>query len=138
MSGWDGMDPNSQNQLWSHWTFTAIGGRAAPYEDVVHNVAEWLKMGFGSVARARVQQQICQEKPFQGLMQFVVEAQVEGAAAHDPDYEDSVRKQWRAFCQQGFGSMVLAETEVKILAGDVQDGKPPAQLLVVDGRISVN
>ncbi len=48
---WGKMDPNSDHQLWSHWTFTVYGGKSVPIKEVQENVARWLKMGFGSVGQ---------------------------------------------------------------------------------------
>lgn len=121
------MNPNSAHQLWSRWTFR-VWGRPVPLAEVEANVRRWLRMGFGSVGRARVEERIEQARSV-----VVIEAEVEGPPAHDPGYVLSVERQFARFVHQGWGPVATCRVDVEILAGDTQDGTPPKQLVVVGG-----
>lgn len=114
------MDPNSQNQRWSRWAFVVHdAGRLVPREDVKANVSRWLRIGFGSAGKARIQ------RTRDG---WRIEAVVEGADAHDPAYVANVRQQFqRNFVEKGWGPAAWSEVSAGLLAGSAQDGKPPAQ-----------
>lgn len=118
------MDPNTQHQLWSAWTFTVReAGRQVPRADVELNAARWLRKGFGSVGECRVVRTI------EG---WRIEARVEGVPAHDPGYVASVEREFRArFVAQGWGVLASGDVKVRILAGDVQDGRPRSQLVML-------
>lgn len=118
------MDPNSANQIWSAWIFTVQeAGRTAPRADVEANAARWLRRGFGSVGECRV------SRTAKG---WKIEARVEGVSAHDPGYVASVRRQFQArFVAQGWGPLASSTVRVRVLAGDRQDGKPRAQLVML-------
>lgn len=125
MSGPWGVDPNSQHQLWSHWTFRVAGGRALPAGPVRENAARWLRKGFGSVGQARVRRT---------LAGWIIEARVEGVPAEDPAYVVQVRKAFRKFVEQGWGPMAVDDVGVRILAGG--DGRK--QLVVMPGLHEVS
>ena len=121
---WGPMDPNSQHQLWSSWTFIIHEpyGKHVPFNLVELNAANWLRKGFGSVGRARVTERVTH---------YVIEAQIEGVPAHDPDYVKSVERGFTKFIEQGWGPLAVGSVNVQILAGDQQDGKPRSQLVVM-------
>jgi len=123
---WGGMDPNSANQLWSRWTFSVDSPRQVPRAEVELNTLRWLRAGFGSVGQAQVLERI-----ERGRFVIVIEAEVENVPAHDPGYVASVRRAFARFVEQGWGVLALGTVEVKVLAGDLQDGKPRSQLVVM-------
>ena len=127
MPPWGAVEPNSSHQLWSRWRF-CVYGKPVPLAEVELNVARWLRKGFGSVGRARVR-----ERVIAGLPVVVIEAEVEGAPAHDPGYVESVRMAFAGFVRQGWGVTGLSTTKATVLAGDVQDGRPRSQLVVMPG-----
>ncbi len=114
------MDPNSQNQLWSRWTFEVFEcGRRVPAKDVEYNVARWLAKGFGSAVRVRVL-----SKSFG----WRIRVDVEGKPAHDPDYVERVRQQFAEhFVRKGWGPLAWSQVFVRILAGSEQEGRPAKQ-----------
>lgn len=114
------MDPNSQNQLWSRWTFDIHeGGRRVPSKDVEYNIARWLTAGFGSVGRVRV---------LSKRFGWRVQVDVEGKPAHDPAYVERVRQQFAEhFVGKGWGSVAWSRVSVRVLAGSEQDGQPSKQ-----------
>jgi len=123
---WAGIDPNTQHQLWSEWRFEVFDcGKHPPFEDVKTNAARWVRMGFGSVGRMRVEERV---------RSWAIVVQVEGVPANDPSYVRSVRQQFQKhFVEKGWGPLAVGIVEVKLLAGDIQDGKPPQQLVVMPG-----
>jgi hypothetical protein len=49
----------------------------------------------------------------------------------DPAYTKAVRRAFRRFVEQGWGSLALWNVRAEVLAGDAENGKPPAQLVVM-------
>lgn len=121
------MDPNSQHQLWSRWIFgvEASPAKLPDVRECVDNARRYFAKAFRStVGRVRCDAQgtyYC----------FVLE--VEGPPAHDPGYMTALKRDvYERFLVPGFGPSVrLVRCEVGVLAGDVQDGRPPDQFLVV-------
>lgn len=129
---WGRLDPNSAHQLWSHWLFRIWPcGRYPPIREVEANAARWLRSGFGSVGQVRVT-----ERVEHGLAATWIEAMIEGRPAHDPEYVASVRRGFRKFVDEGWGRLAQMKLEVRVLAGDLQDGKPREQVVVIP-RIEV-
>jgi len=115
------MNPNGQGQRWSEWDLRVYEvGRHVPRADVEYNAAKWLRAGFGSAGRVKVESR---------AWGWVVRCVIEGPPAHDPGYVASVRRQWRGFIEQGWGPMSYGLAEVRLLAGSREDGKPSAQLI---------
>lgn len=120
---WGGMNPNSSHQLWSRWTFRVYeAGKHPPLGEVKLNAARWLEQGFGSVGRAKVEELV---------RGYRITAEVEGPPAHDPQYVQSVRRQFRNFVEKGWGPLATSSLKAVVLAGDRQDGKPLDQLVVI-------
>ena len=141
---WGGMDPNSSHQVWSRWTFvfrvrqdmSEVG-----VKEVTDNARRFFAAGFGSTAgRVRCDaQQIATPTPAQqGTWHVVVTLEIEGPPVHDPDLRTSVKADFREhFVKEGFGpSARFIDFSAGLLAGDVQDGKPPAQLLVMPAAVN--
>lgn len=126
MKPYGSIDPNSQHQLWSRWEFRVSSPKSVPLDDVRDNAARWLRKGFGSVGRARVTRRI-----EDGSLVTLIEAEVEGIPAHDPGYVQSVRNGFAKFAAAGWGVTADASVKVRILAGDQQDGRPAAKLVVM-------
>lgn len=122
--GWGVHNPNTQHQLWSKWVFTvAEGGQHPPFAVVRDNFARWARLGFGSVGQVKV------EETLRGYTMTLI---VEGAPAHDPAYVSSVDRAFdRDFVTKGFGRFALGAVSARVLAGDQQDGRPRAQMLVL-------
>lgn len=127
------MNPNTQHQLWSQWVFTVYeGGRHVPFELVKENLVKWIQMGFGSVGQLHLEEHILVKNLDLKQVYYVATLNVEGAPAHDPGFVTSVRRQFlQRFVQQGFGPLATGTVTARVLAGDMQDGKPPAQLIVI-------
>ena len=128
---WGSLDPNSQHQFWSRWTVTlrAHSGRPLPsVQEIADNARRFYKLLFASsIGHVRAD--------IQGRHITIV-CEIEGPAAHDPDLRaNAIYRIREHFIRKGFGH-ADANVEVGILAGDVQDGKPPTQLIVMPHVIS--
>lgn len=127
MSNWAGMNPNSQHQLWSEWTFSVWdSGKHPSFAEVKENAQRWLRKGFGSVGEMSVEEKIGS---------WIIKARVEGVPAQDPAYQKQVGKMFRRFVEQGWGPLAVESVDVKILAGDIGDGAPASQLVVMPAII---
>jgi hypothetical protein len=115
-------NPNGAKQLWSRWEFKIReAGKRPALAEVELNVGRWLRAGFGSAGRARV---------VRTVLGWRVDLIIEGPPAHDPGYVESVRRDFQAkFVEKGFGQFASSEVSVRVLAGDVEDGKPRAQMV---------
>jgi hypothetical protein len=117
-------DPNSQNQLWSKWTFIVHDtGRLRSHAEVELNAARWLKKGFGTAGRAKVTRTLDGWK-FEALVETG-----QGRPSYDPAYLASVKRGFARFVEQGFGTLAWGETRVRVLAGDMQNGNPRPQMI---------
>ena len=134
---WGPIDPNSQHQRWSRWTFTVYeGGRTIPLSVVQGHAAHWLRLGFGSVGQAKVEHRLLSATTPEGKrvvqMAYVITCEVEGVDCHDPGYVANVRQQFQQrFVAPGWGPLATSTVAAELLAGDAQDGRPAAQLLVM-------
>jgi len=121
------MQVNSEHQLWSQWTFgiEADLDKVPSFEEVLTNARAYFTKLFGHAGRIRVEQP--------DFLTFRIFVQVEGKPANDPDFRTHVKRQFiENFIFKGFGFCAkLVEFDVKILAGDRQDGTPRDQLIVV-------
>lgn len=124
MSGNWSNDPNSQNQLWSKWTFKIFdGGKILPEQEVFKNLHAWLIKGFGTAGRFKLERDLWGWKA-------VVE--IEGPPANDKEYIRHVKTQFQKnFVEQGWGNFAVGTVAVKILSGDKQDGTDRSQLIVL-------
>ena len=122
------IDPNSAHQLWARYTFKVYGGRVVDDREARLNITRWLRCMFGSVGRVRFLTTI--EGPF-GTVVFTTELEAEGKPAHDPTYAKYVRGEWDKLVEKGWGRTAISVTHIKVLAGDLQNGKPREQLVVM-------
>lgn len=120
---WGNMNPNSQHQLWSEWTFNVWdSGKHPSYNEVLDNTRRWLRKGFGSVGEMKVEEKV---------RSWHIVVRVEGVPATDPNYQVQVHESFQRFVEQGWGILAVGVVDVKILAGDEEKGEPPAQLVVL-------
>jgi hypothetical protein len=122
------MDPNSAHQLWAKWTFhiRPSGVKTPPFAQVKHAAAVFGRSMFGSASAMRV------TESFDGQAGFVIEVRSEGRPAHDPGLVAFTRDQWTAWAKKGFGTGTTVKMDVTVEAGDCQDGKPRAQLIMIE------
>jgi hypothetical protein len=118
------MNPNSQNQMWSKWTFTVTQSKPTqvPFEVAKANLAKFGRRKFGSASQMHITQE--------GL-HWTVEVRTEGHPVHDPEFVSHMEQDWRAFLWLGFGLQSDITCSVKLEAGSRQDGTPADQLIIL-------
>lgn len=113
------MDPNSQNQIWTEWTFEIYEtGRHVPHADVEHNFRKWVVVGFGHAGATSVRQTV---------KGWVLKTVIEGTP---PDTRQVSTQFQRRFVEAGWGPLAFSSVECRLLAGPV-DGKPRSQWLSI-------
>lgn len=118
------MNPNSQNQRWSRWTFTVEPARRGlwPMADVTANCARFGRKAFGSASQMRITQI---------GSTWTIDVRTEGHPVHDVVFVESMTRNWRRFFESGFGVGTMVRCETKLEAGDRQDGTPAEQLIIL-------
>ena len=122
-----GMNPNSQNQTWSHWEFVVEAHplKMPSVTDCRENASKFFKQGFKtSVGRIRVFRH--------DVTRYTFQVQVEGVDVNDPGYKTYVKRKFIGdFMFKGFGyQSKLVGFDARILAGK-RDGKPADQLIAM-------
>lgn len=114
-------NPNGQNQRWSRWTFEVYEvGRHVPKREVEYNAAKWLRAGFGSAGKVRVNWIVTGWR---------IDCLIEGPPAHDPGFVASVRREFMGFVAKGWGPLSWCSVHTRVLAGSLGDGRPASQLV---------
>lgn len=118
------MDPNSQHQIWSLWTFIVTPGMVMerPFRDVKYNLSRFARNAFGSTSQINI--------VWDGKS-YVIKIRSEGHPAHDPSYQKYFLENFTKFFVNGFGLGTSVNMLVKVEAGDKQDGKPAEQLIIL-------
>lgn len=128
------MDPNSAHQLWSRWTaivtvpFSAIQASQEFRGAMIDTSARFYRGLFGSVSELNVDAR--QLGP--ASSEFVVVCRTEGAPAPDAEFRRRRMADISAFFGRNLSRYgdVNVRVDVHVEAGDVGDGKPPAQLIL--------
>ena len=133
------MNPNSAHQLWSRWTsivqIPAWRSHAGPdfWSAIQTRVANFYRVQFGSAGQMRITHTLTDSADGQApVTRLVVDFRCEGAPTPDLSYQARVRARLDSFyreCLRHYGS-VTVETHIRVEAGDVGDGRPPAQLII--------
>ena len=127
------MDPNSQHQLWSKWTFYVAPGLKRPDIDTVR-IAAWrfAKLVFGTTGQMRVEPAHVRRLDGQIVNGVMVELMVEGHPSHDREFVNAMVRRWTGqFFLVGYGNGTYVDAKVRTLAGDQQDGKPRDQMIIM-------
>lgn len=124
------MNPNSEHQLWSRWTFTVMPGtiRNRPFNEVCDNCARFARKAFGSAGEMKV------VRTGDG---YTIDIRVEGHPVHDARFVAYYAHMFRRFFESGFGVGTTMTLDARLEAGSRQDGTPPDQLLILPS-LSVN
>jgi hypothetical protein len=86
---------------------------------VEYNGATWVRAGFGSAGEVRVLATPCGWR---------ISVHIEGVPAHDPGYVASVRRDFLdRFVKPGWGMLASGTVRARVLAGDLQNGRPRPQ-----------
>ena len=132
--------PNTQHQTWARWTFI-VHAYANPltmpdFEAVRQNCARFFgRITRGGAAVLNVEQVALPSTP--GVTRFVATLRWDNRQALDSDFQAHVGRLVGRFFYEGFGPSTTCHLKpVVIEAGDAEDGKPPAQLLIVPALAS--
>lgn len=132
---WGPIDPNSDHQMWSRWTVWVPQletSRRPEVREVLENARRFFRLLFGTAGRVRVREEYSLRDLTRGAM--VIECEIEGPPAHDPAYRQNITRRLRDhFVARGFGQTEAegCRIETCILAGDLQDGRPRPQMIVM-------
>ena len=120
------MNPNSQNQRWSRWTFTVkpVLWRPLIFESVRETCARFGRVTFGTASQMNVARD-----PVRCV--WVVQVRTEGHPVHDPAFVQSMSTQWRLMFEHNFPQGCTVTVDAQLEAGSRQDGTPPDQLVML-------
>ncbi|MCC6989929.1 MAG: hypothetical protein IT181_13070 [Acidobacteria bacterium] len=131
------MDPNTQHQLWSRWDVTVTPPKTmtgpaqrALLEEMRTAWARFVRRAFVTTT-GQVRLERRRRWLFSRRFTIFAQARLEGAPAHDPQYRDVMKRRIVTFFGSGFGSGTQVRIDVRIEAGDLQDGQPAAQMIVL-------
>lgn len=116
------MNPNSNNQVWSKWTFDIRPQKHVSMQWVKSNCARFGRKMFGSASEMRISYQ-------NGV--WKIEIRTEGAPVQDVRFVQYIEQIWNKFLLAGFGGDANVCTTMKLEAGNKQDGTPSDQLVMV-------
>jgi len=136
------MNPNSTHQLWSLWTARV----AVPYHKThdnpeFHNemkraTATVYRRMFGSASEMKIdytrEASVGRHNAVHSSSRFIVQCRTEGAPAPDRKFRKMQMDAIAAFFGKNLRryGKVNVSVEVRVEAGDIGDGKPPAQLIL--------
>lgn len=129
------MNPNSQNQIWSRWTttitvlFSPMHVSPAFEQEMQRACARFYLKLFGSATELKIERKLLAN----GLSEFIVDCRTEGAPVPDVTYRRLQIKEIATFFGRhlhGYGD-VNVRVDVRVEAGDVGDGRPRSQLILV-------
>lgn len=120
------MNPNSQNQWWSKWSFVVLPGRpvVASFAVVKSQAARFGRMAFGSGSQMRIRQR---------RQMWTFEILTEGTPVTDDMYVEFMSRKWEKAFEAWFGPGTRTRVSAKLKAGSWQDGRPAEQLLILPG-----
>lgn len=123
------INPNTQHQRWSRWTFHVITGRDVPYTDARSRFVQMARRHFGTNGQARVDHYFNRSTR---KHVWVFEVMVDTDHPHDPQYSAYMRRGWTRFFTDGFGLGTDITIQHVLLAGDWQDGRPASQVVMMN------
>ena len=125
------MNPNSQHQMWSKWTWQVRPGRLLrrSYAEVQTNCARFGRKAFGAASQMRIHQT---------RDGWAVECLTEGHPVNDESFRSYMAECWETFFIRGFGIGTVVKMTVQRMAGSPENGKPADQLIMMPARIEVN
>ena len=126
---------NTQHQTWGRWTFIAHANppsfATVPFDVVKANCARFFGLlTRGGAAMLNVEQTALPTTP--GVIRYIITLRWDNRQALDPGFQAEVGKRVGKFFYDGLGPTATVHLKpVVVEAGDAEDGKPPAQLLIV-------
>jgi hypothetical protein len=100
---------------------------AVPFQPIKLELARFARRRFGSAGQMRITEKIDH---------YEIDVRIEGKPAHDPDFVRHERMAWHAYLMEMFGMRTRVELRgPKVEAGDVQNGKPRDQLVIIPQEV---
>jgi hypothetical protein len=127
--------PNTQHQTWARWAFVVHASPATfavpVFEEVRQNCARFFALlTRGGAAFLNVEQVALPTTP--GVVRYVVTLRWDNRQALDPAFQAAIGRRVGRFFADGLGPTATVHLKpVVIEAGDAENGRPPAQLLIV-------
>lgn len=129
------MDPNTQNQRWSKWTFvvsmTDLKFKAFPLKDIQASFGKWLKALFQTSAGHA---NIVPSKTHRGVITFMCEVEGTHIVPDDPGYHSWVENRATEYFVHNLGVSARVTVKGRQIAGQV-DGRPRDQWMAVPSII---
>ena len=126
------MDPNSAHQQWSEWTFVVEVAASSPAQLTLDEVATPLGRFFtatmGSAGRMKIHQAY---NPARRRSVWTVTVQIEGEHVYEAGWRNHVLQAFTLAAQRRFGAGVRVQMDVRLLAGQTEDGTPNSQWLIL-------
>lgn len=128
-------NPNTQHQTWGRWVFhvtaTLPPFLTPDFESVRQSAAQWFtKVCRGGAAFLNLEQIATPSSP--GLVRYVITLRWDRRDVLDVSFQRDMRLRVERFFTSGLGpTTTVTLRPVVIEAGDAEDGKPPAQLLIL-------
>jgi hypothetical protein len=124
---------NSSHQLWSLWVATVTvpfhASHVTPLfrSEMRTATARWYRQVFGSASEMKLDYEL-----LDAHSRFTVACRTEGAPAPDPVFRKQRMDAIARFFGESLRMFGKAEVriDVRVEAGDVGDGKPPAQVIL--------
>jgi len=132
-------DPNSAHQTWARWAFDVRAVTAAwlapDFEQVKLNMARFFRrLTQGTSAALNVEQVASATSP--GTLRYVITLWWDRRDVLDTEFHERIRSEFERFMKGGLGESTQVTLKApKLLAGDFEDGLPPAQWLHMAPRI---
>jgi hypothetical protein len=124
------MDPNSQHQSWSKWSYRVYpeAARRPSFAMVKLLAARYARELFGAASQMRIRYGTDDA----GKLCWDFEVLSEGHPVHDPDFVDTIHRLWAAFLKTGFGGgCKITRATAELKAGAREDGRPADQLIIL-------
>jgi len=134
---WGACDPNSAHQLWTEWAWViqVVGGGAgwtAPVFPAVKAglTAFFVEMAHGHAAELKIEEERRAKDPT--WLRYLVAWRVEDDRGLEPAYRGYVHGALDQLVSRALRQpVVISAPQVKVIAGNSGEGKPPAQLIVL-------
>lgn len=124
------MNPNSAHQQWSEWMFAVeVPGVVGPaLADITLPFGRFFAALMGRAGRIKIDQAI---NPARRHTVWTITVQIEGESVFAPGWRAHVLQAFTLAAQRRFGERVRVTMDVRLLAGQTEDGAPAAQWLML-------
>lgn len=127
------MNPNSQNQTWSKWTFDVVSGTRNPSFTMMKEMAaRFARIVFHSATNMNVKEVTLVDPNGVPVRGWRIEILSEGHPVQEPDFREKMIRTWKEkFFAPGLGPGTTVRSEVKLMAGENPLGQPDDQMIIL-------